>query len=151
MTAPVTAAWPLQVALAAALEGDAQLQAALGGTPADPRVDSGRRPEEATGAPPAPPFLVLGSSGEAPRGAFGPTARRLHDQSVTIDVYGRTKPDALALYGHLVRVLDDAPLACAGHRAVRGAVRLVLDVPEPDGQAHHAVVRYTATTQAVAS
>lgn len=145
MTA-TSALWPRQVALVAAVRGDATLQTALGGVPGATKVYSGLAPEGT-----ALPFIVMGVASEAGRAAFGSRAVRAGEE--TLDVYGRTKAEALAIYTHLVRILDGTALVLTGHQPTRGSVRLAfdtLDAPHPvtGERAYHAVVRYAATTQA---
>lgn len=147
MAGAVTAGWPRQVALVKAMEADAPLIAALRGTVSNPHIyGDGWAPEGALLN-----YIIFGASPERPIGAFGQRAgvSRLLDNAETLDIYARTRAEAMAIHGHLMRVLDLVPLTVTGFRPVVGRLTKINDFADPSGTAYHVVDRYAALSQAV--
>lgn len=136
-----TAAWPVQVAVASALEADAPLVALLGSWGGSPAIYSGQAPEGA-------PFdrVILGEPAERD---FDALMRRGNEGTLLLDVYTLSPANAaaLAIYGRLVAALDAVPLALTGHALLTGRVSLVTAFGDPDSGGRHLVARYRALTR----
>lgn len=128
----------VDIALVAAVEGDAPLRALLAGD----MIYSGEIPEGSpldyvqipTGAEDAVghAFGVDGSEGET----------ELH-----IWTKDTSRMSVLVIYGHLRRLLRRLPLD--GHRMLAGRCDLVATMLDPDRAAMHGVVRYRWRTRVV--
>lgn len=130
-----SAAWPIDVAVDTAILADAQVSAVLKGDKVYSLVAK-------QGA--MLPYIVLGDSAETAFRTFG---RAGNDGALTMHIWGTDKRQVLTIHAHLVRILDGARLAVAGHEMVRGRVELVTVLADEDGKAMHGVARYTPMTQ----
>lgn len=134
-----TALDAVQLALAAALKGDAQLQGALGGSTMAPKVYDSLAPATAR-----VPYLVLATSGESGLGVD--FAREGHDGVETLRVTAADRLAAKRIYVHVARVLDGVTLALDGHRMLDGATSWVTDYRDPVTGETQAVIRYRVQT-----
>lgn len=151
----VSAVWPLNVAIAAAIDAaivagvDALGTGIDGGIVGpnnpraldDPPVYSGQVPEnvEIVSA-----YIVLASSAQMKgRGTF---RRRGLENVETVDVWtaDQSKYTAGRIADALVRLLNGVPLALAGYGSVRGDCEIVLTVADPSTRNYRAQLRYTA-------
>lgn len=137
-----SAAWPIDVALEAALGADAALIALLNPGGGDAvKVYNGKAPQE-TGEP----YLVLGDTAEDRANTFG---RAGNSGEQTIDIWcpaGEGFRRVKQIYGEMKRILDGKRLVLDGHTMVLGALRLVTILNDPSGSAH-GVAFYSARTQ----
>lgn len=151
----VSAVWPLNVAIAAAIDAAiadevTDLGTAIGGGAVgpdapraldDPAVYSGQVPE-GTGMVSA--YIVLASSAQVKgRGTF---RRRGLENVETIDVWTAdlSKYTAGRIADALVRLLNGVPLELVGYGTVRGDCEIVLTVADPTTRNYRAQLRYTA-------
>lgn len=130
----MSAQWPVEVAVIAALAADAALATVPAYVTIAPKVT-------------VAPYFIVGDSSE---NAFRMFQREGYSGVVTIHIYANTKSGALTIYDHLERVLDGVLLVVAGHELVQGRVSLVTTFQDPDTTRHHAVARYTTLTQVAA-
>lgn len=136
----LSAAGPLQVALAALLDGDAEIAAATGG-----RVFS-------TGTVPAnvaAPWVELGESAEAAFRLFGAGGNTGDEQVTVVTRREDGKPGALGLAGHVVRVLDKATPVVAGHQVLDSTCEITTTFADPDGVHMRCVLRWRVTSWTV--
>lgn len=129
----MSAAWPLDVAVAAALTGDGTLAALLAGDKLYSLV-----------APKDSPFdyLVLG---DGPEDQFRTFGRQGHANDLALHIWSRTdqKKGVLVIYDHIERILDRKIIALTGNTMVRMATRLQTILADPDGITVHGVARVT--------
>lgn len=129
----MSAAWPLDKAIAAAFNGDATLAALLAGDKVYSLV-----------APKDSPFdyIVLGESIEEHFRTFG---RQGHDNDTAIHIWSqrKAKQGVLDIYHEVERILDRQILALAApaNTMVRMATRLQTVIADPDGMTFHGVAR----------
>jgi hypothetical protein len=128
----VSAAWAIDVAVAAALTGDGTLAAKLAGDKLYSLV-----------APKDSPFdyLVLGDGPESQFRTFG---RQGHANDLAIHIWsqGQQKKGVLDIYADIERVLDRQKLALTGgNTMVQMATRLQAVLADPDGITFHGVAR----------
>ena len=140
MTAVRTSpAWPLQVALVAALAADAGIVALLDHA-RGLRIFDGLAP----GGTPLP-YVTIGDGTEGRADTFGrPGAAgrlRLH-----VWAPGPGRAAAVAIDTEIRRVLDGVRVAVTGHTMVRGVLTLTASFVDPDGATHHRVLDYETTT-----
>lgn len=148
---PTTSAiWPLNVAIAAAIETARADEVDGLGTPLDvggpialddPPVYSGQVPE---GVAMVSAYVVLASSAETKgRGTF---RRRGLENVETIDVWtsDQSKRTATIIAGALEKLLNGVDLELAGYGTVRGDCETVLTVADPGTRNYRAQLRYTA-------
>lgn len=127
----MSALWPVQVALVAALKGAAGVKALLG----DPaRVYDGQAPQGA-----AMPYVVVGDHTETPRNLL---ARRGWESTITAHVFSAQEgsKEALAVLAAMDAALA-SPLAVTGHGAARLKPDFSTVLVEQDG-IRHVPVRY---------
>ncbi len=152
MTAPasVSAIWPLNVAIAAAIEAARADDTSVLGSPLDdggpivldaPAVYSGQVP---VGTPLTSAYIVLGMSQEVT--SPGVFRRRGKANVETLDVWtsDRSKRTAVIVAGALLALLDGAALALEGYGTVRGRCETVLTIQDPSTRQYRAQLRYTA-------
>lgn len=136
--AGTSSVWPLHVALAAALNGDATLAALLSGD----KVYSLVAPRGAVFD-----YLVLGDSNTQDLPTFTRAGER---GAITIHAWcvGDDQMTALQLFGELRRVLHNVHLTLSGTTQVHcvGQLTLVTTAPDPSGEFVHGVFRYTFMT-----
>jgi hypothetical protein len=127
----VSAAWAIDVAIAAALNGDGTLAAKLAGDKVYSLV-----------APKDSPFdyLVLGDGPETQFRTFG---RQGHANDLAIHIWsqGQAKKGVLDIYADIERILDRHTLALTANTMVRMATRLQTVLADPDGMTFHGVAR----------
>lgn len=152
----VSAVWPLNVALSAAIAAAIDdevpyLGTGIDGQPVaddnpraldDPPVYSGQVPEN-TAIVSA--YIVLSNSAQnTGRGTF---RRRGNENVETIDVWtaDQSKRTALLIAGALVALLDGRDLALEGYGTVRGGrCEVVITLADPSTRQYRAQLRYTA-------
>ncbi|WP_116048606.1 DUF3168 domain-containing protein [Amycolatopsis palatopharyngis] len=124
-----TAAWPVQVAMRAKLLSDPQLLEVVSGV--FDYVDG-----TATF-----PYLTVGQATEVPDDAHDAQGLAV---TVTIHVWSKYKgfAEALAILGHVDRLLDRQPLAVAGFTDVSVAREFHETLRDPDPQIRHIPVRF---------
>jgi hypothetical protein len=138
-------AWPLDKAIAAAIEGDT----GIGGLrdPAGPLLGNPPVWSNVAGPGAALDYIVLGDSTEteSPATPFGGHAR---DNGVTLHAWTRdtSKRSALRILARLVVLLHRRPLdlvddAGAPLRTVVGDFEIVTVIPDPSGDVSHGVGR----------
>jgi hypothetical protein len=129
----VSAAWPIDVAVAAAFIADGTLAALLAGD----RVYSLVAPKDS-----AFDYLVLGDGPEEQFRTFG---RQGHTNDLAVHIWsqGRAKQGVLTIYDSIERILDRHTLALTNpqNTMVRMATRLQAVLVEPDGVTFHGVAR----------
>lgn len=127
----MSAAWPIDVAVAAALTGDALLAARLVGD----KLYSGVAPKDALFD-----YLVLGDGSEDQFRTFG---RQGHTNDLAIHIWSRglQKQGVLLIYDDIERVLDRQILSLTGNTMVQLATRLQAVLADPDGITFHGVAR----------
>lgn len=130
-----SAAYPLQVGMAAALEADGPLTALLFSAQS---IYSLRAPDLAKR-----PYIILGSSTEIPDRLF---SRQGVASEETLHIWGakRDKLDVLQIYAELARVLN-AGFAVAGFTARRGVSKLIMVLLDPEDGLGHGVVGYSGS------
>jgi len=126
-------AWPLDVAIAAALLADATIASLLGGD----KVYSGTAPTGATFD-----YIVIGGTNETStyyfnHGAGAEGALMLHLWCASAD-----NKSTKVLFGEMKRVLDMATLAVAGFGTCFGTLTFVDVSPDPAGTYMHGIVRF---------
>lgn len=153
----VSAVWPLNRAIAAAIDA-----ARAGGVPGlgtpvdggavtadnpialdDPAVYSGQVPEK---TPLLSAYVVLsGSQQTQGRGTF---RRKALENVETIDVWtaDQSKYTAAVIADALVRLLNGVPLVLAGYGTIRGRCEVVITLADPGTRQYRAQLRYTATS-----
>ncbi|MGI8765701.1 MAG: DUF3168 domain-containing protein [Gemmatimonadaceae bacterium] len=137
---PRSFAWPVEVALAAAIETDATLATLLAGGKVYSLV-----------APPKSPFdyITLGDMSESASSHFN----RFGTSSVeTIHIWSRKpgKSGVLAIYMALYVLLHGRALPLAGTASMlRGTLILATVLADPDGLTAHGVARYAVRAEAV--
>lgn len=137
----MSAAWPLDVAVAAALLADATLAARLAGD----KLYSGVAPKNADFD-----YLVLGDGPEEQFRTFG---RQGHSNDLAVHIWsrGQAKKGVLLIYKDIERVLDrqKLPLNADGsvHTMVQMGTRLQTVVPDLDGVTFHGVARVEVLSQ----
>lgn len=129
----MSAAWPIDVAIAAALNADGTLAAKLAGD----KVYSLVAPKDSVF-----PYLVLG---DGPEDQFRTFGRQGHANDLAIHIWSQTdqKKGVLTIYDDLERILDRQKLALANpaNTMVRMATKLQTILVEPDGITFHGVAR----------
>lgn len=127
----MSAAWPLDVAVAAAFNADATLAAKLAGDKVYSLVAEKDSPFD---------YIVLGDGPEAQFRTFG---RQGHANDLAIHIWsqGQAKKGVLDIYGDIERILDRQRLVLTGHTAVRMATRLQAVLVDPDGVTFHGIAR----------
>lgn len=128
--------WPIQVAVKAALEGDAPLAAAV-----EDVWDEA--PEETPF-----PYLTLGPFTSVPdytHSNFG--ASTYVDVHVWSTYSGNAELGPIV--GHIIRVLDHKALSLVGHILTALRWDTTVQVPDTDTDVRHAMVRFIAITEAV--
>ena len=127
------ALWPVQVAVYTRLTGDAALMAAVGG------VYDGVASDAAVA-----PYVVIGSSTEAPARTFG---RAGWSDTLTIHVWsdyaGRLQSLSVL---ELIDAALAAPLAIGGHQTARLSREFAEVLVDPGGM-RHIPARYRVTTR----
>lgn len=129
----MSAAWSLDVAVAAAFNGDVTLAALLAGDKVYSLV-----------APKDSPFdyLVLG---DGPEDQFRTFGRQGHANDLAVHIWsqGQAKKGVLAIYDSIERVLDRQILVLANpaNTMVRMATSLQAVAVDPDGVTFHGVAR----------
>lgn len=146
----VSASWPLNVAIAAAIDAAVVAGVAALGAPIDvggpralddPAIYSGQVPE---GTAIVSAYIVLASSQQSTgRGTF---RRRGLENVETIDVWTAdlSKRTALAIGDALVTLLDGRDLTLDGYGRMRGRLELVITLADPSTRQYRAQYRYTA-------
>lgn len=140
-----TAAWPIQVAVHAALVADSALVALLGTDPGGfPAVYNGVATEDA----PLDRVVI----GEPTEGDFDALMRRGNAGTLTLDVYTASPANAaaLAIYARIVAALDSTALTVSGHTLLSGRVSLVTAFGDPPSGGRHLVARYVTRTRSAA-
>lgn len=136
--AGVSAIWPLHVALAAAINGDATAAALLAGD----KVYSLIAPSGAVFD-----YVVLGDSNAREVPTF---SRAGESGAIAIHLWCANDDQAttLQLFGELRRVLHDVRLTLTGTTQLHclGKLSLVTTVADPSGEFVHGVTRYEFTT-----
>lgn len=134
-----TAAWPIDVAVAAAIEADAAIMALLAGGVHSIVAPEGTRLD----------YVTLGSTSEGDFDAFGAEG---NDGVLTVHVWTAVmgKGPALAIYGHLQRVLNNVPLVLDGQRHLDGTLSLLDVRPDVDNRSMHLIARYRYLTRSSA-
>jgi hypothetical protein len=130
----ITTAWPLNVAMAEAIDNDAELQAIL----APGGVYSGVA-KKRDGIEPGVPRIVLMSSEESKRSVFGKPG---NDNNETLHIWSSLeggKQQPLAIYRHLLRLFGGQALAIPGYGNYRINLRLVGSLPDPSDLMHTVV------------
>ena len=127
----MSAAWPIDKALSAALLADGALSAKLAGD----KLYSLVAPKNS-----AFDYLVLGDSPEVGFRTFG---RAGHDTELAIHIWsrGQQRKGVLSIYGDIERVLDNKRLTLDGHTMGLMRTRLQSVLTDPDGITCHGVVR----------
>lgn len=142
MKPDVTATWPLDVALAGAVENDQALRAILADSElGSAGIYSGRAPSDSK-----MPYIVIGSPAEDPKNLF---ARKGNDIRQALHVWSEKEghEEVKLIYRHLVRLLTGVPLTLEGHQLLRGAMRLVIILNDPGPPpATHLVAEYQVIT-----
>lgn len=129
------AAWPIQKAVAAAINADAAIAARLGGD----KVYSGSVP-----AGTAFDYITMLGPSESDYALF---ARGGSSCVLTLGLYCKEKGQrkTAELYGELHRVLHNATLVLDGHAQAIASLQLIDIQPDPDGSYQHGVVRVNIT------
>lgn len=148
----VSASWPLNVAIAAAIEQARTDEVPDLGTPIDedgpivlddPPVYSGQVPE---GVELVSAYIVLAASAELTgRGTF---RRRGNENVETIDVWtsDQSKRTALLVAGALKKLFDGRDLVVEGYGTVRGRIETPVTLADPSTRQYRAQLRYTAVS-----
>lgn len=128
------AAWPLYVAVSAALLADPAVSALLD---APDKVFNLRAPANTPGD-----YIVLGGITESEFWLF---VQGGSDAVMTLHLWtkGADAAKAARLYGEVQRVLNRATLDIDGFDAMTGTLALVDIQPDADGQYAHGIVRYS--------
>lgn len=124
-----SAAWPLVVAIAAALNDDSGVVNIAGADCvfAD-RVPSGQEL----------PYITLGTQSEQPSAVFGTWG---HSGAITLDIWAEFRETAVKLFQASAAALDGRRLTLTGHTHVTGLVTMAAVMRDPSGIAH-LVARY---------
>lgn len=138
---PRSFVWPVEVALAAAIESDPTLATLLAGAKVYSLV-----------APPKSPFdyITLGDVSESAKSRFNSFGTSAVE---TMHLWSRKpgKSGVLAIYGALYTLLHGRALSLSGSASMlRGTMTLATVLGDPDGITAHGVVRYSVDMQAVA-
>lgn len=137
ITQPQSFVWPIEVALAAAINADATLATLLAGD----RVYS-------LWAPPNAPFdyITLGDVNESASSRFHRPGTITNE---TLHLWSRAggKQGVAAIYAALVALLDGNVLALSDGRMLRGRMELTTVLADPDGKTAHGVARYTVLAE----
>jgi hypothetical protein len=140
---PLSAAWPLNVAIAAVIEAEVARE----GSPLSALLDT---PPVYSGIvdPPTTVLsvgrIVLAASQE--NDAAGTFSRLGMENIETIDIWtaDTSKKTSLMIYGALKPLLHRVPLAVADYGTVRGSLELIVTMLDPSREQYHAQARYTA-------
>lgn len=139
---PVSALWPIDLALAAAIQADGPTMALLAGQ----GVYSIRAPAGAV-----MDYVVIGDSEEAD--TFRALMRQGSNAVLTLDVWsGMTESRAgvLAIYNALRKLLHTTALPVdpsSGVTFCRGSLELVTVLADRDSAATHGILRYTVLSR----
>lgn len=158
----VSAVWPLNVAIAAAIEAARAAEVENLGTPLDlgddeadppteegpialdsPAVYSGQVPQ---GTSIVSAYVVLSASQQSRgRGTF---RRKALENVETLDVWtaDQSKRTAGLIGDALIRLLDGVDLVLAGYGTVRGRCEMVITLADPSTQQYRSQLRYTAVS-----
>lgn len=147
-----SAAWPLVVALVAAIDADAMLGAAIvafrpAGATAGPRVYNGLVSPLPDGSPRPKPYITIGDVSEEDAHVFG---QRGALTPITGHIWADRPDHALLLFNHLKRLLNLKPLAVDGVGFLRGTIRLIGTVRDPGGATVHSPFEYVGLTRVAA-
>lgn len=125
----MSAAWPIDVAVAAAITGDVTLAALLAGDKVYSLVAKKNAPFD---------YIVLGDSPESQFRTFG---RGGHANSLTVHLWSQKtqKKGPLTMYDNIERIFDNKPLVISGHTRVSTSTRLITVLADPDGVTFHGV------------
>ncbi len=131
-----SAGFELQKAMHAALAGNAELTALLGGTHVYDDV-----PRSA-----AFPYVTFGQSTERDWSTGGEEGR---EHLLTLHVWSRARGhrETHEIMGALRTAIHDVTLPLAGHRLVNMRHEFSDAMRDPDGETYHGVVRYRAVTE----
>lgn len=141
---PVSAAWPLDVAIAAAIEAEhARDGSALVALLDTPPVWSGLVPE-GVALNVGRVVLSESSEGDGP----GTWSRIGMTNTVGLDIWtaDTSKKSALLISGVLRTLLHRQPLTLTGYGIMVGSYELLISMLDPSRAQYHAVARYTATS-----
>jgi hypothetical protein len=140
MTNPTnqSALLPLFKAIEAAVTGDMELYELL----QDRRFYGDTPP---TGS--HPPYITVGTTSEDPADTFGTYGSQ---GILELHLWGRSRAQALEMWGHVKRILHDTALPLDGHQLITGSIRFVTDSRDPVEPVWHAVTQYAYRTMAVA-
>ena len=133
----VSAVWPIQVAIVAAL----RTHALFVGPPAVGVYDTAA-PEGTAGN-----YVVVGDASE---GGFGTLSQRGSTITLTLHIWtvGLSKRVNMDIYSAIRQKLDSQTVTLTGHKVVIGSTRLVTTLRDPDEKYMHGVVAYTVLTLA---
>lgn len=138
----VSAAWPINVALATAIETEtARDGSALGALLDTPPVYSGEVPQGVTltlGR------ILLGASQENDGPGTFSKIGMTNAEAIEIYTADLSKRSALLIVTELRRLLHRAPLVIEGYGTVRGSFELMISMLDPSREQYHASARYTA-------
>jgi hypothetical protein len=129
----VSAAYPLTVALEAALSGHQGVAGVVG--------LEGVHSLKA-GAHASLPYILLGSSAEGDSSVFGRKGFENEEELHLYTPIETQKEGALQLYAQVHDALDRKLLPLAGHDMVYGTLELVIVLEDEDGEAVHTFARY---------
>lgn len=144
MTDRLSALSPLQTAIDAVLQADAQVVADTSG--GDHVYSQGNIPEEI--AKGGVSYYVLSESTEDAFDAFAKGGNAGEEQIVCVS-HERGKMGIAKMYGHLVRLFHNKTIPVTGHTVLNGKVDLVITYADPDGVHMRAIVRYRVWTRNV--
>ncbi|HET8684977.1 MAG TPA: DUF3168 domain-containing protein [Micromonosporaceae bacterium] len=137
MTAPVRrgAAAPIQAAVYAALAGDQELSAMVGG-----------RVHDHVPEPAVYPYVTVGEAVESPDDTLD---RFGADTMIVVHVWSEYRGYAQgnAIAGRIQALLDRQPLTVSGHLVVAVRFKQTQPARDPDPQLRHVVVRFQVVTE----
>lgn len=133
MPGRVSAANDLQTAIDTVFTGDAQLGALI-----DDRIFSiGTVPKDAVA-----PLIELGESREGAWMMFAKGGNENVETMTIVSPRKLGKPGVLAIFAHVVRLLDRQRITVAGHTVAIASVDLITVFPDPNGDELRGVVEY---------
>lgn len=139
--AAVSAAWPISLALATAIETETARGGSNLSTLLDtPPVYSGDVPQ---GGDLAVGRIVLGASQENDGPGTFSKIGMTNAEAIEIYTADLSKRTALLIVAELRKLLHRAPLVLAGYGTVRGSFELIISMLDPSREQYHASARYT--------
>lgn len=143
MTRPaLSAAWPLNIAIASVIEAEfARPGSALGALLDNPPVYSGEAPQ---GTAMTVGRIVLSSSQESDAPGSFTRIGVTNIEGIEIWTTDLSKQSCLSIVAELRKLLHRVPLAVIGYGTVIGSFELVISMEDPSRQQYHGSARYTA-------